>query len=49
MTTRRGWNTNYAGEKYLISELDFKYLSIVFINVATQSPSTTLAESEFMR
>ncbi len=40
-------NSDYTGEKYLISELDIKYLSSLFLNVATLSLSTTLAESEF--
>ena len=35
ITTRRGWNTDYAGEKYAISEFDFKYSSSLFLNVAT--------------
>ncbi len=38
---------DYTGEKYLISELDIKYLSSLLLNVATISLSTTLAGSEF--
>ncbi len=40
-------DADYAEGKYLISELNIKYLSSLFLNVATLSLSTTLARSEF--